>query len=187
MWKLFLRAAREFEGEQYVDARKTLAPLADANPQAVDIHELYGLSLYRLGRWDDAIEILEAVRARSGSAEQNHVLMDCHRALAHWADVDELWAELGDHSPSAELVVEGRIVLAGASADRGRLDDAVRILEKGWKPPREPQVWHLRRAYALADMLERSGSVTRSARVFEWVDAVAPAFSDAGERAAQLH
>ncbi len=186
MWKLFVRAGREYEREQYVDARRTLAPLVESNPQIIDLSELLGITLYRLGHWSEAIEVLEDVRARSGSAEQNHVLMDCHRALGNWADVDELWVELGDHSPSAELVIEGRIVRAGAAADRGRVDEAVRILEKGWKTPKDPQPWHLRRAYALADMLERDGSLQRSRRIFEWIDGAAPGFSDADERVAAL-
>ncbi len=182
-WKLFKRAAREFENEQYGDARKTMKPLTQTFPGIADLHELHGLSLYRLGKWQEAVDVLEEFRQLSGTTEQNPVLMDCHRALGNWADVEELWSELGENSPSPELMAEGRIVMAGAEADRGRIDAGIRLLEKGWKAPREPQAHHLRRAYALADLLERDGKLPRSRKLFGWIDAKAPGYLDAGERA----
>lgn len=185
-WRLFTRAAREYENEQFEDARRTLKPLVDANPGIPEMRELFGLSLYRLGKWELAIEQLEQFRTDSGTAEQHPPLMDAHRALGHWADVDALWIELGELSPAADLVVEGRIVRAGAEADQGRLDQAIRILEKGWKVPHEPQDHHLRRAYALADLFERVGSVPRARKLFAWVERTAPGFGDAGERAHAL-
>ena len=73
-------------------------------PEIVDLRELYGLILYRLGMWEEAIDDLEYFRTHSGTAEQHPVLMDTHRALEHWADVDELWNELREASPSSALV-----------------------------------------------------------------------------------
>jgi len=168
-WRLFKRAAKEFQNEQFTDARKTIKPLIDAYPNASDLHELHGLCLYRLGKWDEAIEELETFRRLSGTAEQNPVLMDCPRALGNWADVEALWAELGELSPSAELVSEGRIVMAGSQADQGFVDSGVRTLEKGWKIPHEPMEHHLRRAYALADLLERDGKIPKSRKLFGWI------------------
>ena len=170
-WRLFKRAAKEFENEQFTDSRKTMKPLIETFPNISDLHELHGLSLYRMGKWEEAIEALEQFRSLSGTAEQNPVLMDCHRALGNWADVDELWAELGELSPSGELVTEGRIVMAGSQADRGFIDSGVRTLEKGWKIPREPMEHHLRRAYALADLLERDGKLPKSRKLFAWIAA----------------
>lgn len=181
-WRLLKRAAKEYENEQFKDSRKTVLPLIESYPNIADLHELHGLSLYRLGRWEEAIESLETFRRLSGTAEQNPVLMDCHRALGNWADVDELWAELGELSPSAELVTEGRIVMAGSQADRGFIDSGVRTLEKGWKIPKEPMEHHLRRAYALADLLERDGKLPKSRRLFAWVADKDPSFGDAGQR-----
>jgi len=181
-WKVFKRAAREFEEERFTDAHRTLKPLSKDYSEIVEVQELYGLSLYRLGRWDEAIEVLELFRAKSLTTEQNPVLMDCHRAVGNWSDVDELWRELGEHSPSPELMAEGRIVMAGAHADRGRLDDGIRLLEKGWKPPRTPQPHHLRRAYALADMLERDGKLPRSRKLFGWIATKDDRYLDAAER-----
>ena len=181
-WRLFKRSAKEFENEQFTDARKTIKPLTEAYPNIADLHELHGLCLYRLGKWSEAVEELELFRRLSGTPEQNPVLMDCHRALGQWADVDELWAELGELSPSGELVSEGRIVMAGAEADRGMIDSGVRTLEKGWKIPREPMEHHLRRAYALADLLERDGKIPKSRKLFAWIASKDPLFGDAAER-----
>lgn len=182
-WRLFKRAAKEFENEQFTDSRKTMKPLIETFPNISDLHELHGLSLYRMGKWEEAVEALEQFRSLSGTAEQNPVLMDCHRALGNWADVDELWAELGELSPSGELVTEGRIVMAGSQADRGFIDSGVRTLEKGWKIPRDPMEHHLRRAYALADLLERDGKLPKSRKLFAWIASKDEYFGDAAERA----
>ena len=181
-WQLFKRGAREFEEERFTDSLRTVKPLAKDFDDIAEVQELYGLCLYRLGRWDEAIEVLEVFRQKAGTAEQNPVLMDCHRAVGQWADVSALFDELGDHSPSAELMAEGRIVMAGGLADQGNLDGAIRLLEKGWKPPRVPQPYHLRRAYLLADMLDRRGKIPRSRKLFGWIAAKDEGYLDAAER-----
>ncbi len=182
-WRLFKRAAKEYQNEQLKDCRKTLLPLVESYKNIAELQELLGLCLYRLGRWEEAIDSLETFRRLSGTAEQNPVLMDCHRALGNWADVDELWAELGELSPSADLVSEGRIVMAGSQADRGFIDSGIRTLEKGWKIPKEPMEHHLRRAYALADLLERDGKLPKSRKLFAWVASRDATFGDAAQRA----
>ncbi len=106
------------------------------------------------------------------------MLADCYRAQGRFADVEALWSELSAVSPSGALVNEGRIVMAGAIADRGDVDAAVRMLAKGWKRPSRPKEHHLRRAYALADLYERSGDVPRARALFDWIVAKDPDFVD---------
>ena len=175
-------AAAAFEGERFAEARSILAPLVDQAPSSVALRELNGLTLYRLGRWKAAAAELEAFRELSGSTEQHPVLADCYRAQRRWADVDELWEELRAASPSAELVTEGRIVAAGALADRQELDEALALLGKGFSLPKRPQVHHLRRAYALADLHERVGDVPAARALFARIAAADPDFGDAVER-----
>ncbi|MEI2654640.1 MAG: tetratricopeptide repeat protein [Microthrixaceae bacterium] len=131
-------AAVAFASERYPDARRILRPIVDEAPGSATARELLGLTQYRLGNWTDAARQLESFREVSGlSVDQHPVLADCYRALKKYALVDELWAELRESSPSAELVNEGRIVVAGSLADRGKLADAVREREKrGGRPPR---------------------------------------------------
>ena len=70
---------------------------------------------------------------------------------------------------------------------RRELADAVRELEKGWKAPKAPKYHHLRRAYALADLYERSGELPKARVLMGWVAAHDPEFADAAERAASIN
>lgn len=175
-------AAKAFDGERFGEARKILAPLVEQAPTSVALRELNGLTLYRLGRWKAAAEELEVFRELSGSTDQHPVLADCYRAQGRWAEVDDLWEELRAASPSAELVTEGRIVTAGSLADRGKLPDAIALLDKGFRWPKRPLVHHLRRAYALADLYERAGDVPRARSLFARIAQADPDFGDVESR-----
>ncbi len=175
-------ATDAFRRERYEDARRTLRPLAEQAPGASSVRELYGLTLYRLGRWAQAARELEAFRTQTGSSEQHPVLADCYRALGRYSEVEELWEELRAASPGAELVAEGRIVAAGALADQGRLDEAIELLAAGPKPTRKAKLHHLRVAYALADLYERAGELPRARELFGLVANADPDFVDVQAR-----
>ena len=115
-----------------------LRRLAQEMPNNADVRELIGLVHYRLGRWADAIKDLEAARSLSNNQDQHPVLADCYRAQRRWDDVDRLWEELREASPNADLVSEGRIVAAGALADRGMLVEALALLSSGSASPASP-------------------------------------------------
>ncbi len=180
--KRFQEAARAFRAGRYLEARKLLIPIVRVCPGIADVRELFGLTLYRLGRFHDATPHLEAFRNLSGSVEQHPVLADCHRAQHRWSDVEVLWRELGAVSPSAALVTEGRIVRAGAMADRGEVARAIKTLGAGWRPPRRPRQHHLRRAYALADLYERAGRTPRARELFRWIANHDPDLADVSDR-----
>jgi tetratricopeptide (TPR) repeat protein len=175
-------ASRAFENERFPDAARILRKLADEAPTAAAVRELYGLTLYRLGRWRAAAKELEAFRLLGGSTEQHPVLADCYRALGSHSKVDELWDELKAASPGPDLVTEGRIVAAGSLIDRGDVGGAVSLLEQGLSFPKRAKAHHLRRAYALADAYERAGDVVRARELFGRVAAVDPDFADARRR-----
>jgi tetratricopeptide (TPR) repeat protein len=180
-------AADAFAGERFGEARQILAPIAREVPDLPEARELYGLTLYRLGKWKDAARELDAfVQLSGGSTEQHPVLADCRRALQQYKEVDRLWAELREASPSGPLMTEGRIVAAGALADQSDLAGALRVLSKGFRFPKQPQEHHLRRAYALADLYERSGDVPQARALFAQIARAAPDFLDATDRAAGL-
>lgn len=181
------QAATAFAEERFPEARRLLRPVVEEAPGSVTARELLGLTHYRLGNWKEASRQLEALLELSpGSTEQHPVLADCYRALKRYGRVDELWEELREVSPSAALVTEGRIVVAGSLADRGRLRDAIALLAKGWKAPRRAAEHHLRRAYALADLYERAGEVPAARALFGWVVAQDAGYVDAPERLAGL-
>lgn len=180
------KAAQDFEAERFSDARTQLQPVVREAPELVDARELLGIVLYRLGLWREAIEQLEKFRELTSSTEQHPVLADCHRALGRWADVEELWAELGAESPRPEIVTEGRIVLAGAKADRGDVSGAIATLEHRWRKPNRPRTDQLRRAYVLADLYDRAGKTTRARELFKWVAHHDSGLADAAARAKAL-
>jgi thioredoxin-like negative regulator of GroEL len=176
-------AGDAFARGRFDEARRVLRPIAEQAPRAASVRELYGLSLYRLGRWAQAARELEAYRSLTGSVEQNPVLADSYRALGRYAEAEELWDELRAASPRAELVAEGRIVAAGALADQGRLDEAIGVLASGGsRPNRKPQLHHLRMAYALADLYERAGDLPRARELFGRIAASDADFVDVDAR-----
>jgi tetratricopeptide (TPR) repeat protein len=176
-------AGEAFRRERFDEARRILRPLADQAPRAASVRELYGLSLYRLGRWAQAARELEAYRSLTGSTEQNPVLADCYRALGRYAEVEELWDELRAASPRAEVVAEGRIVAAGALADQGKLEDAIQLLASSVsRTTRKPRLHHLRMAYALADLYERAGDLPRARELFARISASDADFVDVDAR-----
>ena len=179
-------AAEHFEEDRFVDAAKVLKKLVEEAPTVPAVRELYGLTLYRQEKWKLAAKELEAFRLISKSCDQLPVLADCYRALRQWALVEECWTELKQVSPSAEIVTEGRIVMAGSLADRERLVDGIRVLEQGWSFPKRPQIHHLRRAYALADLYERAGDVPKARQLFSRIRAVDPEFADVAGRLRSL-
>lgn len=180
------QASDAFRRERFEEARRTLRPVAGEAPTSASVRELYGLALYRLGRWKQAVKELEAFRTLTASVEQHPVLADCYRALGRYRDVEDLWDELRAASPGAPLVAEGRIVAAGALADRDRIDDAIALLSKGVRPAGRVQEHHLRVAYALADLYERAGDLPRAREMFQRVAASDPEFVDVRTRLASL-
>lgn len=179
-------ATRAYERDRYDEARQVLKPLADEAPASPAVRELYGLTLYRMGRWREAFKQLEAFHTLSGSYDQHPTMMDCDRAMKRHQQVDELWLELGEASPSAELMTEGRIVKAGSLADRGELREAIRLLEGPAKKIDRPRPYHLRQWYALADLYERAGEVPAARDMFGRVVRHDREFFDAVERQAAL-
>jgi tetratricopeptide (TPR) repeat protein len=179
-------AVRAYEADRYDEARRLLRTVADAAPGVAAVRELLGLTLYRMGRWRGAIKELEAFHALTGSFDQHPVLADAHRALRHWGDVARLWDELRKASPGADVVAEGRIVAAGALADRGDVAGAIRLLEQGPVRSARPRPHHLRLWYATADLYERAGDLPRARRLFGAILRHDPDFVDVAERLAAL-
>jgi tetratricopeptide (TPR) repeat protein len=163
-----------------------LRPLIDAYPRAAAVRELAGLCRYRIGSYPAAADDLAAFADLTGSTEQHPVLMDCRRAQGRLKAVEELWEELRETSPSAALVTEGRIVLAGALADAGRLPDAIDLLERRAQQSGRVHEHIVRLWYALADLEERAGDVPRARALFEQVRGFDSGYADVAERLAAL-
>jgi hypothetical protein len=180
------RAAAAFQRDHERDAIRILRPLRDALPESPSVRELLGLAQYRDGKFTAAAKELEEYVRMSGSVDQHPVLMDCYRAQRRWKRVDDLWRELAATSPPPELATEGRIVAAGALADRGRVTDALRLLGRREGKVTRPREYHLRLWYALGDLEERAGNLPRARALFDRVRAHDAGFADVAERLAAL-
>lgn len=181
-----MAAADAFGHDRDREAVKLLRPLRDALPDASSVRELMGLAHYRIGNYAAAAKELDAFVNLTNSVEQHPVLMDSLRAQRRWRRVDELWEELAATSPSAELVTEGRIVAAGALADRGRLDEAIALLERKTGDVKRAKPHHLRLWYALADLEERAGNLASARTLFLRVKKHDADFTDVTKRARAL-
>jgi thioredoxin-like negative regulator of GroEL len=179
-------AVRAYEGERYRDARRILEGLLERVPSSVAVREIYGLTLYRMGKWRDATRELGAVEMLTGSVDHHPVIADCFRALGDVNRVRELWDELRRTGASVDVLVEGRIVMAGALADNGDLQAAIQLLEQGPVNVRRPQPHHLRLWYALANLAEQVGDPVRARTLFARLVAADPAFGDAVARLRSL-
>lgn len=175
-------AAKAYERERYRDALNLLQPLAERAPGSAAIRELLGLTLYRMGRWRGAIKELEVAELLSGSVDHHPVIADCHRALGNHRQVERLWDELRRGGAGVDVLIEGRIVLAGTIADRGDARGAITVLEQGPVNVRKPKDHHLRLWYALAALYERAGEVPRARELFGRVLDADPEFADVVER-----
>ena len=185
--KRLVDATAAFDDERPADALRILRPLSSRASEVAAVRELAGLALYRLGRWKEAAAHLEAYVRLTGSVERHPVLADCYRALHRYGRCAELWEELGQASPSAAVVTEGRIVAAGALADQGELRRAIALLERGpVRPRRVPAEHHLRLWYALADLYERVGDTPAARELFGRIAAIEPGMADVAERLSAL-
>jgi tetratricopeptide (TPR) repeat protein len=179
-------AAGAYDAERYDEARRLLQPLAAAAPNVAAVRELLGLAAYRMGRWRQAVTELEAAEELTDSVEQHPVLADAHRALGHADAVERLWDELRRGGVGVEVLTEGRIVTAGARADRGDLRSAIALLEAGPVEVRRPREHHLRLWYALAALYEGAGDLPRARALLRRLVAEEPGFADAATRLAGL-
>jgi len=177
-----MAAADAFAHDRDRQAVNLLRPVRDAIPDSSTVHELLGLAQYRLGNYRAAAKELEEFVRLTDSVEQHPVLMDSLRAQRRWSRVEGLWEELAAASPSAELVTEGRIVAAGARADRGDLDGALALLGRKAGNVKRARPHHLRLWYALGDLEERAGNLARARSLFARVHAHDADFADVSTR-----
>ena len=177
------RSLHAFEAHRYSEARKLIMPLLSKVIGIAVVHEVAGLSMYRLGRWQDAADQLEIARGIKPAEVVNHpVLADCYRALRRYEKVTELWESMKLMSPQPGLLAEGRIVAAGALADQGELQAAVRMMTHGTSDPHKVQEHHLREWYVLADLYDRAGDVASARRLFVKIQSSEPKFADVADR-----
>jgi tetratricopeptide (TPR) repeat protein len=181
-------AAAAYERDRYGDTLRMTKALLSIAPGSAAARELHGLACYRLGKWEEAIRHLELVVSSGDDQSQIPVIMDCNRALGRSSQVEKLWFELKRSSPDADVLVEGRLVLASTRAHRGDPEGAIELLMAAGaaKALRHPAERHVRQWYLLGDLLEKTGDIPRAREMFERVVRADPDLADAEARLASL-
>ncbi|MDA8195931.1 MAG: tetratricopeptide repeat protein, partial [Actinomycetota bacterium] len=183
----FSEGVRAYEADRYRDAQKLLVGLLELMPQSQSLLEIIGLNFYRLGRWKLALENLEASKAITKSVDQNPVIADCYRALGRHNKVREIYEEVGEVSPSAEVMAEARIVLAGSLADQKKFTEAISLLARFEETERrKPRLIEIRQWYVLADLYEKVGDIVHARKLFQKIAMAEPGIYDVAERLADL-
>jgi tetratricopeptide (TPR) repeat protein len=179
-------AAEALDRNRLDEAQRTIKPLVDELPHVAAVRRVSGLTAYRLGRWRRAVDDLEVAEALDPSVDHLPVLADANRALRRWRRVDEIWEQIRAASPAHEVMAEGRIVAAGAAADRGNLQAALEIMQPAAARPKRVGDHHLRQWYVLGDLHDRAGDPIAAARFFERVAAHDAEFADVRSRLESL-
>jgi tetratricopeptide (TPR) repeat protein len=123
----------------------------------------------------------------NGSTDYLPVMADCERALGRPERALEVAKSPGVAKLSADQQVEMTIVEAGARADLGEMDSALRTLENAPLKSIAREPWVVRLRYAYADLLLKAG---RPDDALEWFHRTAAIDSteitDAAERVEEL-
>jgi tetratricopeptide (TPR) repeat protein len=124
----------------------------------------------------------------TGDPEHLPLVMDCDRANRRYRAVEKDFALLEESEPTAEVLVEGRIVMASALADQQMYTEAIELLTRagGTKQLRNPSFRHVRLWYALADVYDRAGDVVSARELFARVVIAEPEAYDAAARLGEL-
>lgn len=176
------KAQHALDRDRLDEARRIALPIAREAPGVAAVHEVLGLVAYRSGRWKQAVTELEQAQSLRPNVELLPVLADAYRGLSRWRDVERLWSEIKSLSPAHEVLAEGRIVAAGALADRGELAGALDVMAKATATPKRVREHHLRQWYVIADLHDRAGDTLEATRWFERVASHDRDFVDVSDR-----
>lgn len=164
----------------------TLAARARASRLAV-VREATGEAAYASGHYAEALSELRAAKRMNGATAYLPIMADCHRALGKPEQALKLAKSPGVGSFSPEAKAEMTIVEAGALRDLGRLDAALRTLERAPLQSQNRSPWVVRLRYAYADTLEQAGRDTDALAWFHRTHAIDSGdLTDAEARAEEL-
>ncbi|MFI5051466.1 MAG: tetratricopeptide repeat protein [Acidimicrobiales bacterium] len=182
------RAAEAYDRRRFDEALRLGRTVADAVPRVAPVRELTGLAAYRAERWNMAKIHLTAHFEITGDPEHLPLVMDCDRATHRQRAVEKVFRQLSEAEPTADVLAEGRIVMAATLADQHKFTEAVDLLVRagGTKQLRNPSYRHVRLWYALADIFDRAGDHTSARELFARVVHADPDAYDARDRLADL-
>lgn len=151
------------------------------------VREAVGIAAYHCGDWAQALAELRAARRMGSKSALLPLIADCERGLGRPQRAIELAA--GDEAAQLEgdEADELRIVVAGARADLGQLEQALTVLSAGAVDPERTGSTVARLHYAHAETLMALG---RNSEAVEWFLRAAAAdtegVTDVEDRIAEL-
>lgn len=159
-------ASEALDRERFDEAKRIASSIAKEAPSVAAAHEVAGLANYRLGRYKQAAVSLETAYDLHENPSILPALADCYRALQRWSSVERVWLQLREASPRNDILAEGRIVAAGALADRDDLPGAIEMMLPATKNTKSVKDHHLRQWYVLADFYDRLNDPIKARRWF---------------------
>lgn len=150
------------------------------------VREVLGMSLYRDGRFREALRELQSYRRLTGRADQNHLIADCHRALGAPEKALPVVQEALDARIGAQARAEAAVVGGAALADLERYEEALTLLRRFEREADVARPHDLRVWYVTADVLERAGRTKEATRMFRRILDHDPTAFDAADRLAAL-
>lgn len=182
------RAAEAYDRKRYEEALRLGRIVSDAVPGVAPVRELTGLAAYRADRWNMAKIHLRSHFTITGDPEHLALVMDCDRANRRYRAVAKTFEEIEASEPTAEVLAEARIVMAGSLADQRMYTEAIELLTRAGaaKQLRNPSFRHVRLWYALGDVYDRAGDTTSAREMFARVVIAEPDAYDARARLDEL-
>ena len=178
-------AADAFAAARYGKAIEHAERAKQASSSNATIREILGLSLYRLGRWEDALKELRGFRRIAGETTHMPVEMDCLRALSRPDDVDKVWGELKHLGGRPDTFHEARVVYGSHLLDEGKAKQAWHVVN----PKRlgeHPHEAELRQWYVAARVAAHLGDNDSAGQMLSAITAADPAFPGLDELEAAI-
>jgi tetratricopeptide (TPR) repeat protein len=164
----------------------TLAARARAARVAI-VREASGEAAYAAGHFAEALSELRAARRMTGSVAHLPVMADCERALGRPERALQLAKEPAAEKLPPDQKIEMQIVAAGARADMGDVDGALRALSSAPLRSISREPWVARLRYAYADLLLKAGRDEDALQWFHRAEAVdGDQLTDAADRVHEL-
>ncbi len=175
-----------------VDPERAYAHAEAAKRRAARLslaREALAETAYAAGHYDVALTEFRALRRMTGSPDYLAVLADCERALGRPEAALRLVREGEQSVKDPAMLVELRIVQAGARADSGQQAEALRLLSNEIESPRGvvPKPAQARLRYAYAALLLEQGDLDAAQDWFTASARIDPEGTDALERLDELN
>ncbi|MGI9610009.1 MAG: tetratricopeptide repeat protein [Acidimicrobiia bacterium] len=178
-------AAEAFAAARYGKAVEQAERAKKASPSNATIREILALSLYRLSRWEPALQELRTFRRIAGETTHMPVEMDCLRALDRSDDVDKVWGELKHLGGRPDTFREARVVYGSHLLDAGRAKDAWQVVNPK-RLEEHPHEAELRQWYVAARVAAHLSDTESAAKILAAITAADPAFPGLDELEAAI-